>query len=167
MAFSALITIGAAGTDTGPFDLYSDVDSYVTAFETGVAKASLLAGYTSSVVPDATATIRVKSASALCTNYVDMSFGAPTTYTRAFSTGGPFQGGNSLTCVPTGSNVGIWLNNTDYSTFSSNGGVLEAGMVLHSNGTGTLATYTKVYDPAATTIWNVSTGVITTVDTIC
>lgn len=167
MAFSALITIGSAGTDTGPFDLYSDTDSYVTPFETGVLKASLLAGYTSSLVPDSTATIRVKSASALCTNYVDMSFDAPETYTRAFSTGGPFYGSNTLTCVPTSPNVGIWLNNTDFSTFSSNGGILAVGMILHSDGTGTLATYTRVYDPLTTTIWDVSTGVITGVNALC
>jgi hypothetical protein len=167
MAFSALITLAAAGTDTGPFDLYSDVDTYGIAFETAVAKSSLLAGFTSTNVPDDTETIRVKSASSLCNNYVDMSFNPSVTYTRAFSTGGPFQGGNSLTCVPSGSNVGIWLNNADYSTFSSNGGLLETGMALYNDGTGTLAAYTRVYDPLATTIYNVSSGVVGSVLSLC
>jgi len=167
MSFSALITLSSAGADTGPFDLYSDTDGYTTAFETSVAKSSLLAGYTSTVVPDSTETIRVKSSNANCANYVDMSFTAPTTYYRAFSTGGPFQGGNSLTCIPSGSNVAIWLNNTDFSTFNSNGGLLEAGMVLHSDSSGTVATYTRVYDPLSLTIFDVSSGVIGSVFAYC
>jgi len=67
------ITIAAAGTDTGPFNLFSDADAYVTAFATGIAKSALLAGYTSTVVPDAATIIRVKSNNANCTNYVDMT----------------------------------------------------------------------------------------------
>ena len=66
------ITLTTAGADTGPFNLYSDVDGFISAFETGVSKASLLAGYTSSLVPNGTTTIRVMSASALCTNYIDI-----------------------------------------------------------------------------------------------
>ena len=66
------ITLTTAGADTGPFNLYSDVDGYISAFETGVSKASLLAGYTSSLVPNGTTTVRVMSASALCTNYIDI-----------------------------------------------------------------------------------------------
>ena len=45
------VTLTTAGADTGPFNLYSDVDGYISAFETDVPKASLLAGYTSSVAP--------------------------------------------------------------------------------------------------------------------
>ena len=66
-----LITLTSAAGNTGPtFDLYSDADGYVTAFETGVAKSSLLAGYTSNVVPNAATVIRCKSVGT-CTNYVD------------------------------------------------------------------------------------------------
>ena len=67
------ITLTTAGADTGPFNLYSDVDGYLSAFETGVSKASLLAGYISSLVPNGTTIVRVMSASALCTNYVDIT----------------------------------------------------------------------------------------------
>lgn len=68
---TVLITLTAAGTDSGPFDLYSNFDGYVTSFETGVSKAALLGGYTSVVVPDATTVIRVKS-TGNCVNYIDI-----------------------------------------------------------------------------------------------
>ena len=75
------ITLTTAGTDTGPFNLYSDVDGFVSAFETGVSKAALLAGYTTSLVPNGTTIIRVMSANELCTNFIDIVLGAPCTTT--------------------------------------------------------------------------------------
>jgi hypothetical protein len=95
---NAVITLAAAGTDTGPFDLYSNADSYAVAFETGVSKSSLLAGYYT-FVPNAATVVRVKSASALCTNFVDMEITSTTTtttttqpqyfyYTADYCTGG-------------------------------------------------------------------------------
>lgn len=78
------ITLTTAGTDSGPFDLYSDLDGYASAFESGVDKALLEAGYASSLVPDYTNTIRVKS-NGLCTNYVDLSLGKTTTTTTTIS----------------------------------------------------------------------------------
>jgi activator of HSP90 ATPase len=66
------ITLTTAGTDTGPFNLYSDIDGFVSAFETGVSKAALLAGYTSTLVPNGTTIIRVMSANPLCTNFIDI-----------------------------------------------------------------------------------------------
>lgn len=69
---TVLITLGIAGTDSGPFDLYSNNDGYTSAFESGVSKAALLAGYASSLVPDYTVVIRVMSTGELCTNYVDI-----------------------------------------------------------------------------------------------
>jgi hypothetical protein len=81
MAQTVLITLTTAGADTGPFNLYSNVDGYVSAFETSVAKASLVSGYTSVVVPDGTSIIRVKSTSALCPNYIDLAVSGFTTTT--------------------------------------------------------------------------------------
>jgi len=52
MARSVYITLTSAGVDTGPFNLYSNADSYVTPFETNVSKASLLVGYLSKLVPN-------------------------------------------------------------------------------------------------------------------
>ena len=68
---TVLITLTIAGADTGPFDLYSNIDGYVTPFETGVAKASLTSGYSSILVPDYTVVIRVVS-DGDCPNYLDI-----------------------------------------------------------------------------------------------
>lgn len=77
-----VITLTTAGSDTGPFNLYSDVDGYVSAFETGVSKAALLAGYTSTLVPNGTTIIRVMSDNPpICTNYIDISIVECTTTT--------------------------------------------------------------------------------------
>lgn len=65
------ITLTIAGADTGPFLLFSDADGYSSAFESGVTKAALEAGYTSVLVPPFTTTIRVIS-EGTCTNYIDI-----------------------------------------------------------------------------------------------
>jgi len=65
-----LLTLTTAGTDTGPFDLYSNVDDFITPFETGILKATLIAGY-STTVPDAATVVRVQSNN-ICTNYKDI-----------------------------------------------------------------------------------------------
>lgn len=78
------IQLTTAGTNTGPFNLFSDVDGYTTAFESGVAKSALVAGYTSALVPNGTTTIRVQSVGA-CTNYIDIVIGATTTTTTTTS----------------------------------------------------------------------------------
>ena len=83
---SALITLTTAGTGTGPFDLYSNVNSYATPFEAGVAKSSLVSGYTSSLVPNGTTIIRVQSTSVQCPNYVDISVSGITTTTTTTTT---------------------------------------------------------------------------------
>jgi hypothetical protein len=66
-----------AGVDTGPFDLFSDTDSYTFAFYTAVPKNSLVAGYYVSA-PPGTTTVRIQSvAPSLCTNYTDVVLGLP------------------------------------------------------------------------------------------
>ena len=79
MPFSATISLNFAGANTGPFDLFSDADSYAVAFASAVPKASLLTGYLSSAVPDLTTICRVKS-TGTCTNYVDMPIDDPYIY---------------------------------------------------------------------------------------
>jgi hypothetical protein len=74
------ITLSAAGVDTGPFSLFSDVDGYTTAFVTGVSRTALLAGYTTSLAFPGTTIVRVQSTS-LCTNYIDITLVLPTTTT--------------------------------------------------------------------------------------
>lgn len=80
MAFSTLITI-TAGADTGPFNLYSNLDGFLSPFETNVPKINLEAGYLSVVVPDATTTIRVSSLSVICPTSVDLPISGITTTT--------------------------------------------------------------------------------------
>lgn len=84
MPQTVIITLTVAGLDTGPFNLYSNADGYVTPFETGVTKPSLLVGYVSTLVPDAATIIRVKSVNELCNNYIDLTI--PTTTTTTSST---------------------------------------------------------------------------------
>jgi len=82
MAMTVLITLTTAGIDTGPFNLYSDVDGYLSAFKSGVTRTSLLAGYSSALVPDNTSTIRIMSAGN-CINYIDLTVVATTTTTTS------------------------------------------------------------------------------------
>lgn len=77
---TVLITLTTAGADSGPFNLYSNLDGFTSAFETGVSKAALLAGYSSALVPDYTTTIRIKS-SGVCLNYIDVVLESTTTTT--------------------------------------------------------------------------------------
>ena len=51
--------------------MYSNKDNFDIPFETGVSRTLLLSGYTSSVVPDYSTTVRVK-ANGMCINYVDI-----------------------------------------------------------------------------------------------
>jgi hypothetical protein len=73
---TVLITLTVAGADTGLFNLYSNLDGFVSAFETGVSKAALLAGYSSALVPDFTTTVRVLSTGD-CANYIDIVLSTP------------------------------------------------------------------------------------------
>jgi hypothetical protein len=84
---TVFITLTVAGADSGPFNLYSNLDGYVTAFESGVPKASLLAGYSSSLVPDFTTIIKVLS-TGQCTNSIDIVLDEVTTTTSS-TTGAP------------------------------------------------------------------------------
>jgi hypothetical protein len=76
MSISVTITLTAAGAGTGPFNLFSDTDSFVNPFEGNIGLSQLLSGYVSTLVPTGTTVIRVKSAG-LCTNYVDLTISIP------------------------------------------------------------------------------------------
>jgi hypothetical protein len=81
---TVLITLTTAGVSTGPFDLYSDVDGYLVPFETLVPKASLVSGYTSTLIPNGTTIVRVKSNS-VCINFIDITISLTTTTTTTSS----------------------------------------------------------------------------------
>jgi hypothetical protein len=96
------ITLTLAGVDTGPtFNLYSDTDGYTTAFATGVSKASLVAGYISTVVPNGTTIIRVSSPN-VCQTYVDLNvITSTTTTTSTTSTSTSTTTSTTTTLTPT------------------------------------------------------------------
>jgi hypothetical protein len=77
---TVLLTLTVAGADSGPYNLFSNLDGYTSAFATNVPKASLLAGYSSSVVPDYTTIVRIVSIGD-CTNYIDIVLSSTTTTT--------------------------------------------------------------------------------------
>ena len=84
---TVLITITAPGVDLDLFDLYSDLDDFAVPFETDITKAALQAGYLSSLVPDFTISIRIKSKNACNTEVtVDLAdFIPPTSSTSSTS----------------------------------------------------------------------------------
>jgi hypothetical protein len=76
---TVLITINS-GFDAGPFNLYSDADSFSSPFETNVAREDLDAGYPSALVPDVATIIRAVS-TGVCVNQIDLEIGTTTTTT--------------------------------------------------------------------------------------
>ena len=81
---TVLITLTTAGTDSGPFDLYSNLDGFVTPFETNILKTVLEAGYTTNLVPDFTQVVRVQSKEK-CVNFIDIVLDNTTTTTTSTS----------------------------------------------------------------------------------
>ena len=163
---TVLITLTVAGADSGPFDLYSNVDGYVSAFETGVSKAALLAGYASALVPDATTVIRVKS-SGTCVNYVDIPLGGVTTTTtttlgatRLFM----LQFDISPTAICDNPTINLWVSNSDYAIMQANFDTLQPGITLYTNGTLTIpytpGSFDYVRYNGQTNDYNSSTGVV-------
>ena len=95
---NVLITLTTAGADTGPFNLYSNVDNYTTAFETNISKGILMAGYTSTIVPPGTTAIRVWSMG-ICANYVNITLTVPATTTTT-TTSAPGTTTTTTTAAP-------------------------------------------------------------------
>jgi hypothetical protein len=120
---TALITLTTAGLDTGSFSLFSNTDAFVTAFESGISRASLVGGYTSNLVPPGTTTIRVKSNSVGCSNFVDIAVGGITTTSTTTTT--TLQPSDSFLTNYSISNITIsfqlWVKN-----FSGSYGLLYA-----------------------------------------
>ena len=69
---TVLITLTLAENDTGPFDLYTNVDGFTDPFVKDVPKSLLVAGYETILVPDNASIIRVKC-KGTCTNYIDIN----------------------------------------------------------------------------------------------
>lgn len=144
MAKSATITLTTAGADTGPFDLYSNADSYTTPFETNISKGSLLGGYTSNLIPDSATVVRVKSTDN-CINYIDLDY-PPTAYEYAGC--GVSNSSVANACADAGSNP-----KTLYSDCSS----LSSGCFLYYNSDLTNAV-TELFVYADFLSWDMSGG---------
>jgi hypothetical protein len=72
-----LITLTTAGSDTGPFNLYSNIDDYTDAFATNVSRSALVTGYESTVVPEGTTEVLVQSTGTCDRNLYLTVLGAP------------------------------------------------------------------------------------------
>ncbi len=132
------ITLTLAGSDTGPFNLYSDVDGYTSAFQTNVPKGDFLGGgLTTGTVPDGTTEILVRSTGACQRDLYLSVAGAPATTTTTSSTSSTTS--TTTTPAPTeytlaqigqqaspggcplGSVLRIYLDASDYALFVANG----------------------------------------------
>jgi hypothetical protein len=133
MPQTVLITLTVAGADTGPFDLYSDADGYVTPFENDVPKASLVSGYTSSLVPDLATIVRVQS-DGLCINYIDLTIVTTTTTTTTAAPVYPFPGSGYSNISENDACSDAILNNR---TLTSDCAVIVPGCVIFTNPLGT------------------------------
>lgn len=76
---NVLITLTSPGADTGPFNIYTDADNYVTAVATNIAKSLLVAGY-NATVPATANTVKVES-TGTCTSSIYLTIIQPTTTT--------------------------------------------------------------------------------------
>ena len=83
-SMNVYIQLISAGTNTGPFNLFSDTDGYVIPFEENISKTKLLIGFTAVLVPDDTTTIKIVSEGE-CTTDIYLSI-IPTTTTTTTST---------------------------------------------------------------------------------
>ena len=141
---TVLITLTTAGTDSGPFNLYSNLDGFISVFETGVTKIDLEAGYPSSLVPDYTTTIRVMSTSSFCLNYVDIPVETTTT-TSTSSTSSSTTTTTTTITLPLGSSLGFpgpdtCTSVTVTSSFTDGGGTLtQRGVCYNTTGSPTIA----------------------------
>ena len=71
------ITLTSTGSDSGPFDIYSNSTGSFVLIASGINKVDIVAGYTISV-PDGTTIVRVQSTGE-CTNYQDIPIQITTT----------------------------------------------------------------------------------------
>lgn len=112
-------------TDAGPFNLYSDTDSFASAFATNVSKATLLSGYVANNVPNGTTIVRLVSVGEECNNYIEVAVG-----------GGPIPTTSTTTSTTT-INPFTWY----YGRYNSPGGIVPIPTSVDINiATGTVVT---------------------------
>lgn len=146
---NVLITLTTAGADTGPFNLYSNVDNYTTAFETNISKGILVAGYTSTIVPPGTTAVRVWSMG-ICANYVDITLTVPaTTTTTTTSAPGTTTTTTTAAPVPTTSTTTTYVGPATTTTTTTAPSTTTT--TTTSGGGGTTTTTTTAAGTTSTT----------------
>lgn len=103
--FITITLTTSVGSSVGPFDLFSNADSYAVAFDTNIPLSTLLSGYTVELPVGATI-VRVQSLGT-CTNYIDLTVDCTTTTTT--TTVAPTTT-TTTTAAPTIDNTYIYLN---------------------------------------------------------
>ena len=77
---TAVVTVTSIGASADNFYLFSDVNGFTSAFETGVSAVDLASGYATDKMPDGTTIVRVLS-DAPCNTYIDIPIAAKVTTT--------------------------------------------------------------------------------------
>jgi len=110
---NVFLQLTSAGTNTGPFSLYSDVDGYTVPFQTNISRNQLLLGFMSTLVPTSTTIVRIQSTGD-CVQYVDINVEpkAITTTTTSSST-------TSTTTSTTSSTTSTTTSSTSTTTTST------------------------------------------------
>ena len=145
------ITLTLAGSDTGPFNLYSNVDGYVSAFQTGVARSTLVAGLTTGTVPDGTTEILVESVGTCNRDLYLPVAGAPTTTSTTSSTTSTTSTtttGTPFSCITGDRNAIATCSSGDAAQFTIAVGyeaaIIPGGYFYSGSGTRTYSAY--IYD---------------------
>jgi len=154
---TVLITLTLAGSDTGPFNLYSNADGYTTAFETGISRAALVAGYTSNLVPEGTTEVLVESVGTCNRDLYLVIDGAPSTTTTTSSSTSTTSSTTTptpLSCIEGDRNAVATCSSGAAAQFTINIGyqaVVTPGGYYYS-GTGTRSYSAYIYDSTNSTI---------------
>ncbi len=78
---TGIIQILNIGIDADNFLLYSDVDNYISAFETNVSRQSLIDGFPTDQIPNGTQIVRALSTTKECPVQIDIIVPPQTTTT--------------------------------------------------------------------------------------
>lgn len=118
------IQLTLSGSDTGPFDLYSNVDGYTTAILTGLDRVTLVNGYTAAM-PDGTTEILLRSTGPCQRDLYLVITGAPTTTTTTSSTSSTTSTTSTSTTLYPDNNLAEIGFNANPSSGCSNGIILR------------------------------------------
>lgn len=80
-----IVTLVNPGASVGPFNIYSNVDSFATPIATSISRASLVAGYTLAGVSSSTTTVKLVSTGS-CNSVIFLSVVSKTSTTTTTST---------------------------------------------------------------------------------